>query len=255
MANQCVPYTREAQHLRTVRTLNEQILKLAGDFRFLVSCPGQFFVKKLVAGRKGSSSNPGKTNMWMTEGAMKLLRKANVLLEFVARELQDYTCEGDMGRSVILRDIGSDVAPIFIALDRMKREMNGCVPNPANIHAFIEKYPALSMTAMQYVLKRERYRGDAYRAIQGMVINPDGSYATRSQFMPRFRTFTKKAGFSARVERELLSHMDPVNLVRPIHEEALREMTRLRGRIQRLRRIQGYTPSLRDYHIRTAKKQ
>lgn len=247
MVNQSVSYIREAQHFRTLRTINSQIIKFVNDFRFLVSCPGQLFVKKLIPGRKGSSSNPGKTNLWNCEGAVKFLKKSNVLFEFLATELQDYSQEGDMGRSAIMRDVGSDFSPIFIALDRIIRELKGCIPNPRNIKRFFEEYPSLCMSAMQYVLKRERYQGDAYREMQGIVINPDGSYATRSEFMPRFEKFMERSGFSTNLKNELRSHMDPIKLIQPIHERALMEMSELREQLSQLQEIQKNTPSLKWY--------
>lgn len=250
IVNQSVSFTREAQHFRTLRTINEQIVKFNLDFRFLVSCPGQFFVKKLRVGRKGSSSNPGKTNLWMFEGAEMLLRKANALLEFNATALQGYTQEGHMGRSVLMRDIGTDFSSIFIALSRMQTELKGCVPNVEKIRRFIEEYPSLSMSAMQYVLKRERFQGDAYREMQSMVMNPDGSYATRAEFMPRFETFLAESGFSPELCAELRSCMNPTQLVRPIEKQATAEIITLRNDISRLRQIQGNTPSLKWYFER-----
>lgn len=247
MQNQCDTYAREAQHLRTLRTINEQILKLLGDFRFLVSCPGQLFIKQLLAGRKGSSSNPGKTNLWMIEGAERALRKTNVLLEFVARELQDYAQEGDMGRSYIMRDIGSDVSHIFIALDRVAKEMQQCVPNMSNLQQFIAKYPSLSMSSMQYVLKRERYAGDAYRAMQKMLINEDGSYATCAEFNPRFEQFMVHAQFPQELKQELRKVLQPESLIAPIHARALKEQKTLRNKIAKLRKMQRQTPSLKSY--------
>jgi|GEM_PF-705073 len=255
MVNQSVSYTREAQHLRTLCNINAQIIKFANDFRFLVSCPGQFFVKKLVPGRKGSSSNPGKTNLWNFEGAVKLLKKSNVLFTFLATELQDYTQEGDMGRSVLMRDIGTDFSSTFIALDRLKRELNGCVPNPENIKRFIDNYPSLCMSTMQYVLKREHYQGDAYREMQRMLINTDGSYATRIEFMPRFEKFMAEASFSPELCEELRSHMNPVKLVRPIQDKVMGEMGLLRVRLTELRETQVRTPSLREYFKKQKKME
>ena len=247
MVYQSVAYTREAQIFRTLCTINEQIIKFVNDFRFLVSCPGQLFIKKLKPGGKGSSSNPGKTNLWMCEGGVKLLKKANVLLNFVSTELQDFTQAGDMGRSVLMRDIGADFSNIFIALNRILKELNSCVPNPRNIKRVFEEYPSLCMSAMQYVLKREHYQGDSYRAMQQILINKDGSYATRAEFMPKFEDFMEGAGFTSELREELRSHMDPVKLVRPIHERAVKEMGELRIRLSELRRIQSQTSSLKHY--------
>ena len=250
LQNQCASFATEAMHFRTLQTVNSQIIKFAKDFRFYVSCPGQLFIKPLKAGQKGSSSSPAKTNLWQIEG--RFLRKHSCLLGFLADELTDYAGEGDMGRSGLMRDVGNDFSNLFIAVSRISRELSACVPNAANIRVVFEKYPGMCMSAMQYVLKREGYLGDAYRAIQGMVINPDGSYATRNEFMPRFQQFINKAGFSPRVRRELMSHMDPIKLVQPIHRQAKREMARLRSGINALKQIQLGTQSLRAYFEKMA---
>lgn len=247
MIHQSPSFAREAQIFRTLCTVNDQVLKFVNDFRFLVSCPGQMFVKKPKAGTKGSSSSPGKYNLWMCEGADKMLKKMSLLLNFLATELQDFTQSGDMGRSFLSRDIATDISYAFLAIPRIMKEVKSCVPNVRNIKRVFEEYPSICMSSMQYVLKRERFQGDAYREMQKRLFNGDGSYATRAEFLPRFEEFMESAGFTETLKTELRTHLDPVKLVKPIHERAMKELHELRGRLGKLQKIQQRTPSLKHY--------
>ena len=84
----------------------------------------QWFKKKTKKGHKGSSAMPHKFNPWEIEGAIKYAGKGLVQLSYTWMELIDYMHEGDMGRSILQRDIGDDFAKIVIGFKRVMNELD-----------------------------------------------------------------------------------------------------------------------------------
>lgn len=224
MTDQCVPYTIEVNHFSTIAHILTQVIKLADDFVKMVRTPAQFFVKKKKAGTKGSSIMPNKSNMWATEGAIRMLREARAKLFFLCEELPDYPEAGNMGRSYLMRNVGDVFMPIFIAFDRIKREIAGCEPNPGKIQAFFDEYPGMCGSIIQTVLKREGIAGDAYREVEKIAINPDGTYANAEQFKLGLSKMCESLNLSAELKEELLSYLKPENGVGKADELAKEKM-------------------------------
>jgi len=221
MTDQCSPYVIEAHIFRTIIDLLEQVIKLTRDFIDMVSCPGQLFVKLKKKGDKGSSIMPGKTNLWAMEGAIAMLEKTQNNLSFLAKKLQEYPHEGNMARSYLFRAIGGDFMPAFIGLGRIWREMKQCVPNDRKIKAFLNEYPGMAGSSLQSVLKRENIEGDAYREIQRISINVDGSYANAEEFSDGLNLAMNRLGLSQDVQTDLLELTDLEKLVEPVHTKAM----------------------------------
>ncbi|PJA01852.1 hypothetical protein COX74_00565 [bacterium (Candidatus Gribaldobacteria) CG_4_10_14_0_2_um_filter_41_16] len=211
MADQCVPYTIEVSYFATIANILSQVIKLADDFVKMVRTPAQFFVKVKKAGTKGSSIMPNKSNMWNIEGAIRMLREAQDKLFFYCKELPQYPEAGNMGRSYLMRNIGNVFMPIFIGLVRIKKEIGGCAPNQAKIDAFFHEYPGLCGSIIQTVLKRENIAGDAYREIEKIAINPDGTYTNAEQFRQGLDEMCTRLNLPAQLKEELLSYLSPEN--------------------------------------------
>lgn len=214
ITDQCASYQREANIFSTTCIMLTQVIKMTTDFVSSARCPAQLFVKKKKAGTKASSIMPNKSNAWGMEGAVRAIRKTRTLLEFVGRELQEYPDEGNMGRSILFRDLGSDFMPAFTGLDRIQKEMDSYVPNPENVAEFLDRYPGMSGSSLQIVLKQYRIMGDAYRVIQDIAINPDGSYAKSTQFKSGLEEKMKQLGLPEEVCDELRSLLNPDNLIK-----------------------------------------
>ncbi len=90
-----------------------------------------------------------------------------------------------MGRSIIMRDIGDDFAKFFIAIGRIKEELQLYELNEEKINSFLNENPGLLGGAAQTILKRSRAEGDAYRQIQEIMINEDGSYVSHDKFIAK----------------------------------------------------------------------
>lgn len=214
MTFQCVPYAREAQIFRTIVTILDQLYKAMEDFIKMASAPAHFFQKVKKPGAKGSSVMP-KVNLWYTEGGDVMLEESAWMLNFVAEKLQKFPHAGNMKRSYLMRNLGCYFMPFFIAIDRIMREIKGCIANENKINAAFTEYPGMSGSAIQTVLKREGIPGDAYRIVQEAAVNPDGSYNDRENFI---RILTQKMDefqLPTTLREQILSLMDPGILAEP----------------------------------------
>lgn len=192
-----------------VCTIARHILKFNRDFWGWTSF--QWFKKRKKEGVKGSSVMPNKYNPWRMEGASKILEKFIVQLEYTTKALMDYAYEGDMGRSIIMRDIGDDFAKFFIALGRIREELQLYEVNEEKIDEFLQNNPGLAGGAAQTILKRERVPGDAYRRIQEVMINPDGTYVSQQEFRGRIQEMIDEEVISSELGKEILFLADPQN--------------------------------------------
>jgi len=236
MQDQCVSYANEAQIFCTIANILNQVIKLTSDFVNLASCSNQFFVKEKKVGEKGSSIMPNKCNAWGMEGGLKMLKQAENDLFFLARELPSYPHQGDMGRSYLFRNIGGYFLPIFIAFNRITTEMAKYHPNQRKIDAFFREYPGMAGSSLQTVLKRMEIEGDAYRAIQGIAINEDGSYADAEEFRRGLDEKMEELSLSEEQRTELDYLLNPKKLVAPVHKLVRAEMRMQKADFQNYRR-------------------
>ncbi len=227
MTDQCVSFQREATIFSIIGNILTQVIKMTDDFIKSARCPAQFFVKKKKAGNKGSSILPNKSNAWGSEGGIKALKKARHMLEFLGRELQEFPDQGNMGRSILFRDLGSDFMPAFTGLDRIQEEMDRYIPNEGNIKEFFDKYPGMAGSSLQVVLKQYRIMGDAYRIIQDIAINPDGSYARSEQFKAGLEAKMRQLELPEEVCNHLRSLLIPENLIKKGREMAFSSLITL----------------------------
>ena len=223
MTFQSGTYALEASLLTECAHMMTHVIKLVDDFIDdfikLASCPGQLFVKRKKPGTKGSSVMPNKSNAWGMEGALAMLKRSRAELFRYAEELPLYPHEGNMGRSYLFRALGGVFMPAFIALDRILREMvgdmekSGYWPNPEKIAAFFAEYPGMAGSSIQTTLKREGIEGDAYREIEGISINPDGTYADSEQFADGLERVMESQSLSEDVRAELRLKLNPAHNV------------------------------------------
>jgi len=209
MATQASLYGEYKRIYDAVCTIARHILKFTGDFWGWTSF--QWFKKRKKKGVKGSSVMPNKYNPWRIEGASKILEKSVVQLEYTAKALMDYPYEGDMGRSIIMRDIGDDFAKFFIALGRIREELQIYEVNEDKIDRFLQDNPGLVGGAAQTLLKRSRVPGDAYSHIQQVMINPDGSYVSGEEFRKRIQKLIEGGSIPPEVGKEIMYRADPKN--------------------------------------------
>ncbi len=218
MTTQASLYGEYKRIYDAVCTISRHIIKFCDDFWGWTSF--QWFRKKRKTGVKGSSVMPNKYNPWRIEGAKKFLEKFIIQLEYTSRALIDYPYEGDMGRSIIMRDIGDDFAKFFIALGRIREELDLYELNEEKIDQFLENNPGLVGGVAQTIMKRCQIEGDAYRHIQAIMINPDGSYVSREEFTKRLK---QNENIPDNVKKEILELSDPKKNIG--YADELAEMT------------------------------
>ena len=236
MATQASLYGEYKYIYDAVCTIARHILKFAGDFWGWTSF--QWFKKRKKEGVKGSSVMPNKYNPWRIEGASKILEKSIVQLEYTAKALMDYPYEGDMGRSIIMRDIGDDFAKFFIALGRIREELQLYEVNEEKIDRFLQDNPGLVGGAAQTILKRARVPGDAYRLIQQIMINPDGSYVSQADFVERMRQKIAQGEIMPpEAGEEILSRANPENNTGYARELTQSAIAQAEETIQSLRKV------------------
>jgi adenylosuccinate lyase len=230
MTHQSVTYAVEAQHLTTIGNMLTHMIKFMDDFKKLSSSPGQLFYKVKRKGTKGSSIMPNKSNAWQTEGAVAMLKRARSSLFNYAEMLPGYPHEGNMERSYLMRALGNAVMPIFIALDRASQELQQYKPNLHKIKSFIDEYPGMSGSVLQTVMKRAGISDDAYRIVEGISINPDGTYADSSQFNSALEQKMEELKFDDSLRSEIRSYMDFRNMVSEADRLAKRSIVDIRNR-------------------------
>jgi adenylosuccinate lyase len=236
MATQASLYGEYKIIYDAVCTIARHILKFCRDFWGWTSF--QWFKKRSKKGVKGSSVMPNKYNPWRIEGASKILEKFIVQLEYTSKALMDYPYEGDMGRSIIMRDIGDDFSKFFIALGRIRAELRLYEVNGEKIDRFLRDNPGLVGGAAQTLLKRAGVSGDAYRYIQQVMINPDGSYVSREEFMERMRQEKgQEETIPPEVKEEIMHRADPENNVGYAVELAQQALSQAEETIETLKKV------------------
>ncbi|MBI4778848.1 hypothetical protein HY797_00120 [Candidatus Falkowbacteria bacterium] len=239
MTFQCVTYAREAQILRTIMTILDQLYKLMEDFIKMASAPAHFFQKIKRPGAKGSSVMP-KVNLWYTEGGDVMIEETQHNLGFLAEKLQKFPHAGNMKRSYLMRNIGNYFMPFFIAVGRIMKEMNTCVANPKKIEEAFMKFPGMAGSAIQTVLKRAGISDDAYRIVQEAAVNPDGSYNEYDEFLRILKRKMAEINLPTNLQEEIIALMDYKRLAEPGRRMAEEYFAKLKS-------------DFADYRLRTYK--
>lgn len=250
LSYQSSAFAVEATIFTELGNIFTHILKFIEDFLRLASCPGQIFVKRKKKGTKGSSIM-FKSNAWAIEGAREMLIEARDNLFRLAQRLPAFPHDGDMGRSYLMRSLGKCLMPAFIALDRITSEMigdmetRGYAPNPEKIASFFREYPGMAGSSIQTILKQAKIEGDAYRAIEGIAINSDGTYANAEQFASGLERVMTDLHLSGEVCAKLRKVLDPSNNIGDADKLARRACDNFVLHISRYRdRLENHAKSL-----------
>lgn len=235
MVTQTGSFTDLRHYYSTVNGICAQIIKFSEDFWKKTSF--QWFRKKPKEGAKGSSVMPNKYNPWRLEGGVAYIKKGMTMLDSTWQQLVDYNHEGDMARSIIMRDVGDDFSKIIIGIERILDELNLYEPNYPKIKEFLDQNPGLVGGAAQTILKRAKVEGDPYRLIQQMSIRTDGAYVTRQEFEAGLRKLIDEKKIPNEVGTEILYRADPANNVGYAHNLAERTITKAKLTISMLKEV------------------
>ncbi len=113
-----------------------------------------YFRQKTVAGEVGSSTMPHKVNPIDFENAEGNLGIANALLSHLAQKLPISRWQRDLSDSTALRNLGSGLAHILIALDSLARGIGKLEVDAAAMAADLDANWALLAEPIQTVMRR-----------------------------------------------------------------------------------------------------
>jgi len=113
-----------------------------------------YFRQITIAGEVGSSTMPHKVNPIDFENAEGNLGLANAMLTHLARKLPISRWQRDLTDSTVLRNLGTGIGHILIALDSLKRGIGKLEVNTAAINADLENNWEVLAEPIQTVMRR-----------------------------------------------------------------------------------------------------
>ncbi len=153
------PYTTQIEPHDTIAELFDALTRLdtvlidfSRDVWSYISIG--YFRQKTVAGEVGSSTMPHKVNPIDFENAEGNLGIANALLSHLAQKLPISRWQRDLSDSTALRNLGSGIAHILIALDSLARGIGKLEVDAAAMAADLDANWALLAEPIQTVMRR-----------------------------------------------------------------------------------------------------
>ncbi|MEM7109640.1 MAG: adenylosuccinate lyase [Bacteroidota bacterium] len=116
-----------------------------------------YFKQKIEAGEVGSSAMPHKVNPIDFENAEGNLGLANALFEHMSAKLPISRLQRDLTDSTVLRNIGTPLGHLLIALKSLLKGMSKLELNPLVIENDLKDNWAVVAEAIQTILRREGY--------------------------------------------------------------------------------------------------
>jgi adenylosuccinate lyase len=113
-----------------------------------------YFTQKTIAGEVGSSTMPHKVNPIDFENAEGNLGVANALLNHLAQKLPISRWQRDLTDSTVLRNLGTGIGHVLIALESLKRGISKLEVNNARIAADLEQNWEVLAEPIQTVMRR-----------------------------------------------------------------------------------------------------
>ena len=113
-----------------------------------------YFTQKTVAGEVGSSTMPHKVNPIDFENAEGNLGLANAVLTHLAQKLPISRWQRDLTDSTVLRNLGTGIGHVLIALDSLKRGIGKLEVNTDAICADLEHNWEVLAEPIQTVMRR-----------------------------------------------------------------------------------------------------
>ena len=113
-----------------------------------------YFTQKTIAGEVGSSTMPHKVNPIDFENAEGNLGVANALLNHLAQKLPISRWQRDLTDSTVLRNLGTCMGHVLIALESLKRGIGKLEVNATRIAADLEQNWEVLAEPIQTVMRR-----------------------------------------------------------------------------------------------------
>ena len=149
---QIEPHDYIAELFDVLARINTVLIDFSRDVWSYISIG--YFRQKTVAGEVGSSTMPHKVNPIDFENAEGNLGVANALLSHLAQKLPVSRWQRDLSDSTALRNLGSGLAHILIALDSLERGIAKLEVDAAAMAADLDANWALLAEPIQTVMRR-----------------------------------------------------------------------------------------------------
>lgn len=194
-------YDALAAHFDALKRINNILIDLCRDIWTYISM--DYFKQKTKKGEVGSSAMPHKVNPIDFENAEGNLGLANAMLEHLSAKLPISRLQRDLTDSTVLRNIGTPVAHMAIALRSIEKGLDKLLLNEAKLKQDLEDNWAVVAEAIQTILRRENYP-NPYEALKDLT---RGNHKIDKKAIQQFITGLKVSGA---VKKELRS-ITPAN--------------------------------------------
>jgi len=159
-------YDYFAAHFDNLKRINNILIDMSRDIWTYISM--DYFKQKTKKGEVGSSAMPHKVNPIDFENAEGNLGMANALLEHLSAKLPVSRLQRDLTDSTVLRNIGTPVAHITIAIKSIEKGLGKLVLNEVKLKSDLENNWAVVAEAIQTILRRENYP-NPYEALKDLT--------------------------------------------------------------------------------------
>ena len=149
---QIEPHDCIAELFDAIARLNTVLIDFSRDIWFYISIG--YFRQKTVAGEVGSSTMPHKVNPIDFENAEGNLGLANAILAHLAQKLPLSRWQRDLTDSTVLRNLGSGIGHVLIALDSLKRGIGKLEVNAEVMAADLDDNWEVLAEPIQTVMRR-----------------------------------------------------------------------------------------------------
>mgnify|MGYP000170832235 CR=1 FL=1 len=187
-------YDSLAAHFDGIKRMNNILIDLCRDIWTYISM--DYFKQKTKKGEVGSSAMPHKVNPIDFENAEGNLGMANAMLEHLSAKLPISRLQRDLTDSTVLRNIGTPVAHMTIAIKSIEKGLGKLVLNEAKLKSDLENNWAVVAEAIQTILRRENYP-NPYEALKDLT-RGNNSIDKKS-----IHAFISKLKVSAAIKAEL----------------------------------------------------
>ena len=149
-----------------LKRINTIMIDMNRDFWQYISM--EYFKQKIKAGEVGSSAMPHKVNPIDFENAEGNLGMANAILEHLSSKLPVSRLQRDLTDSTVLRNVGTPLGHIVIAIQSSLKGLRKLLLNEKAIYRDLDNCWSVVAEAIQTILRREAYP-HPYEALKALT--------------------------------------------------------------------------------------
>lgn len=159
-------YDHLAAFFDNLRRINTILMDLSKDLWTYISM--EYFRQKINSREVGSSAMPHKVNPIDFENAEGNLGMANAIFSHLSEKLPVSRLQRDLTDSTVVRNIGTPVAHMVIAIKSIQKGLDKLIINEDRIRQDLDDNWAVISEAIQTILRRENYPSP-YEALKDLT--------------------------------------------------------------------------------------